>query len=111
MFDILTDPIVLIILIVAVILFIAVAIGSYRHVHKTGFKPTFRKLSDGSVQLECTGFGGLQTTRTKRFYEKYKLGMELIYENKRYKIVEFKELIDPSLLQEDRKIVAYLEEV
>lgn len=111
MLDILQDPVVLVMLVLVVILIIVIAIGSFYHVHKTSFKPIFKELSDGSVQMECTGFGGIQTTRTKRFFDQYKLGMELIYKSNRYKIVEFKELKDPSLLKEELKVVAYLEKV
>jgi hypothetical protein len=91
-------------------LVVAIIIGSYHHVHKAGFKPKFVILSDNSIQMEFYNFGGLQTKRTERFYDEYKVGMEIVYQNKKYKIAQFKEITDSSVMRPDKKIVAYLEE-
>lgn len=109
MLELLQAPVFLVLIIIIFILVAAIAVGSYLHVHKPKFNPVFKKLSDGSVQMECTGFAGIQTTRTKLYYEKYKPGMELMYQGQKYKIVEFKEVSDPGLLKQELKIVAYLE--
>jgi hypothetical protein len=96
--------------IVIVVLLIIVVVASYHHVHKAAFKPKFRRLPDGSLSMEFAGFGGLQTSRTKRFHEQYKIGTVVVHEGKRYKIAQLKEISDPSLIREDVKIVAYLED-
>ncbi|MDR1136576.1 MAG: hypothetical protein LBL49_10475 [Clostridiales Family XIII bacterium] len=59
--------------------------------------------------MEFYDFGGLQTARTKRFYEQYKVNMRVAYEGKQYRVSAFKELKDNSLTRENMKIVAYLE--
>jgi hypothetical protein len=105
------DSFILVCGIIIFVLVVAVVIGSYRHVHKSGFKPKFVTLSDNSIQMEFYNFGGLQTKRTERFYAEYKVGMEILYQNKKYKITQLKEISDPSLIRPDKKIVAYLEEV
>ena len=102
------------ILIALVVTFVAT---SYRHVHKTGFKHKFIHLADGGLKMEFYKFGGggLQTTRTKRFYNQYRVGMTITHENKQYKISKLNEADDTSLLVAlilpDMKIIAYLEEV
>ncbi|MDR0501342.1 MAG: hypothetical protein LBG97_08920 [Coriobacteriales bacterium] len=104
------DPFLLVCGILIVVLLVAIIIGSYHHVHKAGFKPKFVVLSDNSVQMEFYNFGGLQTKRTERFYAEYKVGMEIVYQNRKYKITQFKEIDDASLMRPDKKIVAYLDE-
>jgi hypothetical protein len=105
------DPFILVCGILFGALVIGIIIGSYHHVHKASFKPKFVLLSDGSLQMEFYNFGGLQTERTKRFYNQYSIGMEIAYQNKRFKITQIKEIDDSSTLRLDKKIVAYLEEV
>ena len=95
---------------IIILLVIIVAVASYRHVHKTGFKPKFIHLSDGSVKMEFYNFGWIQRDRTKRFYEQYKAGMTVPYNGTSYRITELKEISDSSILRPDVKIVAYLEE-
>jgi hypothetical protein len=104
------DPFLLVCGILIFVLVVAIIIGSYHHVHKAGFKPKFVILSDNSIQMEFYNFGGLQTKRTERFYAQYKVGMEILYQNKKYKITQIKEITDSSLMRPDKKIVAYLEE-
>jgi hypothetical protein len=36
--------------------------------------------------------------------------MEIVYQNKKYKIAQFREINDSSVMRPDKKIVAYLEE-
>ncbi|MDR1451529.1 MAG: hypothetical protein LBI57_04255, partial [Helicobacteraceae bacterium] len=90
------DPFLLVCGIIILGLVIAIIIGSYHHVHKAVFKPKFVILSDNSIQMEFYNFGGLQTKRTERFYAEYKAGMEIVYQNKKYKIAQFKEINDSS---------------
>ncbi len=104
------DPIVLIMCAIIFVLVIVAIIGSRNHVRKAAFKPKFMKLGDGTVNMEFYNFGGLQTARTKRFYEQYKVGMQVSCEGKEYRIAEFKEVAIDSLVRSDVKIVAYLEE-
>jgi hypothetical protein len=104
------DPFLLVCGVLILGLVVAVVIVSHYHVHKAAFKPKFVVLSDNSIQMEFYNFGGLQTKRTERFYEQYKAGMEFLYQNKKYKITEFKEITSLDLRSE-KKIVAYLEEV
>ena len=57
-----------------VICITAVIIGSWYHVKKAKFTPTFIELENGNLQMEFYEFGGIQTSRTKRFHETYKVG-------------------------------------
>ena len=100
-----------IIILIALFLIVTVIVGSYYHVHKAKFKPKFRKLSDGSLQMEFSGFAGLQTSRTKRFYEQYKVGMKIEYDGKFYEIEEIKEQAELGVARTDQIMVCYLREV
>ena len=95
---------------VAVVLIVIVIIGSYHHVHKAGFKPKFVRLSDGSIQMEFDGFGGIQSSRTKRFHEEYRQGMTVSYQGGEYIITDIQEQSNPTLARADLKMVCYLEE-
>ena len=76
------DPILIILLALIVVLVIVIAVASYNHVNKSSFNPKFIQLSDGSLIMEFYNFGGLQTARTKRFYEQYKPGMTVTHAGK-----------------------------
>ncbi|MDR3258152.1 MAG: hypothetical protein LBT51_00870 [Fusobacteriaceae bacterium] len=105
------DPFILVCGILFIVLIIIIIIASYNHVHKASFKPKFVTLSDNSIQMEFYNFGGIQKERTRRFYSQYTIGMEILHQNKKYKITEFKEIDDSSTIRVDKKIVAYLEEI
>ena len=111
MSDILKDPVFLALCAAIIILVVIIAVGSRRHVHKDAFKPTFERSGDGSLRMVCAGFGGLQSARSRRFYEQYKVGMRVFYQNKPYTITGFEEVFDKDALIPDLKIIAYLEEV
>lgn len=107
-----TDTIVIIGLIVFIIIMIGVVIiGSYHHVNKAKFKPIYKTLSDGSLQIEFSGFGGLQKERTKRFLDEYSVGMNIIYNDKEYIVEEIKEVAEGTITRADLKMVLYLKEV
>jgi hypothetical protein len=105
------DPFLLVCGAIILVLVIAIVLGTYHHVYKAKFKPKFIQFSDGSLQMEFSEFGGVQTTRTERFYKQYKIGMQITHNGKNYEIVQFKEICNPSVIRTDLKIVAYLEEV
>jgi hypothetical protein len=105
------DPFILVCGILFFGLIIIIGIVSYKHVHNTPFKPKFVISGDNNIQMEFYNFGGIQTERTKRFYSQYTVGMEVQYQNRKYKITGFKELKDSSTIRVDKKIVAYLEEI
>ena len=105
------DPFVLVMFGIAAALIVAIAIGSVYHVKKAKFKPVFRRLSDGSLQMEFTGFGGLQTTRTERFQAEYPVGRQVSYQGKLYQIVDIRAVSDAGLARTDLKMVCYLEEI
>jgi len=96
---------------IIIVLIIVLIVGINHHIHKAPFKPKFKKLSDGSLQMEFIGFGGLQTSRTKRFHEQYKVGMKVEYQGKRYEIEEIKEQSEVTAMRADIVMVCYLREV
>ncbi|MFV0362883.1 MAG: hypothetical protein ACK5LL_07320 [Suipraeoptans sp.] len=91
-----------------VVLVIIIIFSSYYHVKKAKFKPKFRELSDGSIQMEFGEFGGAQTSRTERFLQEYKIGQEVTYGGEKYFIEEIREVSDPSVVRNDIKMVCYL---
>ena len=93
------------------VIIVIIIIGVYRHTYKAAFKPKFIALSDGSLKMEFYNFGGVQTTRTKRFYEQYQVGMVVPHNGRQYRIAELKEVADLTWSGQDLKMVAYLEEV
>jgi hypothetical protein len=96
---------------IIIVLIIVLVVGINHHIHKAPFKPKFKKLSDGSLQMEFDGFGGIQTSRTKRFLEEYKEGMKVEYQGKMYEIEEIKEQSEVTVTRTDRVMVCYLREV
>ena len=94
-----------------IVLLVVLIVGLNHHIHKAPFKPRFKQISDGSLQMEFNGFGGVQTARTKRFHEQYKVGKQVEYQEKRYEIEEIKEQSEVTLVSGDIIMVCYLREV
>jgi len=105
------DLFVTLLLILVVALVIAIVYGIYHHTHKEDFEPKFVRLEDGSLKVEFHGFGGIQKSRTKRFYGQYKVGSLISYEDKQYEILELTEAHHSHLMRIDIKIVAHVREV
>ncbi|BDR54995.1 hypothetical protein KIMH_11060 [Bombiscardovia apis] len=79
------------------------------HPKQDNFTPTFKTLSDGSVQMEFSGFGGaFQEKRIKRFHEQYQVGMVVEHEGQNYRIVQIQDH-DVAGMVLDKVFVAYLE--
>jgi len=95
---------------IIVVLLVIAVIGIRHHLYKAKFNPEFRSLSDGSLQMEFAGFGGIQTTRTKRFYEQYRIGMKVEYQGNEYQIEEIQQQSDPSMIRRDVIMICYLKE-
>ena len=91
-----------------IVLLVVLIVGLNHHIHKAPFKPRFKRFSDGSLQMEFTGFGGMQTARTKRFNEQYEEGMKVEYQGIEYEIEEIKE---QGAAGGDVVIMCYLREV
>lgn len=94
-----------------VICITAVIIGSWYHVKKAKFTPTFIELENGDLQMEFYEFGGIQTSRTKRFHETYKVGQSIRYKGESFVISEIKEIPYTSAAGGDIKMAVYLDRI
>ncbi len=97
--------------VIIIVLVIAIIIGSRNHVKNAPFKPEFRKDQNGNLIMEFLNFGGIQSERTKRFHDAYKVGMVITHENRSYEIVRLEQMTYETLAKKyNVKMVAYLQE-
>ena len=79
-----------IVLLIFIVLLMILIIAIYYNASKAKYKSKFKRNSDGSLQMEIVGPGGLPVNR-KRFHEQYRVGNAVDYQGEKYVIEEIKD--------------------
>lgn len=89
---------------------VVIASGSRYSLDSQPLNPAFRRLSDGSLQMEFFDFTVFQTNRDRRLLRQYPPGSQVEYEGRQYCVAECKKLHDDRPTK-NYKYVIYLEEM